>query len=67
MLSIFSAVGSFIVELFFAVMILFCVLFVIGAILAIFGGIVYVAYFFYAIARQDRIKEEKLLKALKKN
>ena len=67
MLSIFSAVGSFIVELFFAVMILFCVLFVACAILAIFGGIVYVAYFFYEDARQDRIEEEKLLKALKKN
>ena len=67
MLSIFSAVGYFIFELLFAVMVLFCVLFAIGAILAIFGGIVYVFYFFYEDARQDRIKEEKLLKALKKN
>ena len=65
MLSIFSAVGGFIVELFFAVMILFCVLFVIGAILAIFGGIVYVAYFFYAIARDERLKELKILENLK--
>ena len=65
MLSILSIIGNFIVELFFAVMILFCVLFVAAAILAIFGGIVYIAYFFYAIAKQDRIKEEKLLKALK--
>ena len=65
MLSILSIIGNFIVELFFAVMILFCVLFVLVAILAIFGGIVYIAYFFYAIAKQDRIKEEKLLKALK--
>ena len=67
MLSIFSAVGSFIVELFFAVMILFCVLFVIGAILAIFSGIVYVAYFFYAIARDERLEELKILESLKKN
>lgn len=65
MLSIFSAVGNFIVELFFAVMILFCVLFVIGAILAIFGGIVYVAYFFYAIARDERLEELKILENLK--
>ena len=65
MLSILSIIGNFSVELFFAVMILFCVLFVAAAILAIFGGIVYIAYFFYAIAKQDRIKEEKLLKALK--
>ena len=67
MLSILSAIGYFIFELFFAVMILFCVLFVIGAILAIFGGIVYVAYFFYAIARDERLEEEKLLESLKKN
>ena len=67
MLSILSAVGSFIVELFFAVMILFCVLFVIGAILAIFGGIVYVAYFFYATARDERLEELKILESLKKN
>lgn len=65
MLSIFSAVGYFIVELLFAVMILFCVLFVIGAILAIFGGIVYVAYFFYAIARDERLEELKILENLK--
>ena len=65
MLSILSIIGNFIAELFFAVMILFCVLFVLVAILAIFGGIVYIAYFFYAIAKQDRIKEEKLLNALK--
>ena len=65
MLSIFSAVGNFIVELFFAVMILFCVLFVIGAILAIFGGIVYVAYYFYAIARDERLEELKILENLK--
>lgn len=67
MLSILSIIGNFIVELFFAVMILFCVLFVAAAILAIFGGIVYIAYFFYAIARDERLEEEKLLKSLKKN
>ena len=67
MLSILSAIGYFIVELFFAIMILFCVLFVIGAILAIFGGIVYVTYFFYAIARDERLEEEKRLESLKKN
>ena len=67
MLSILSIIGNFIVELFFAVMILFCVLFVLAAILAIFGGIVYIAYFFYAIARDERLEEEKLLKSLKKN
>ena len=67
MLSILSAIGYFIVELFFAVMILFCVLFVIGAILAIFGGIVYVAYFIYATARDERLEELKILESLKKN
>lgn len=67
MLSILSAIGYFIVELFFAILILFCVLFVFAAILAIFGGIVYVAYFFYAEARDERLEEEKLLESLKKN
>ena len=67
MLSILSIIGNFTVELFFAVMILFCVLFVAAAILAIFGGIVYIAYFFYAITRDERLEEEKLLKSLKKN
>ena len=67
MLSFLSAVGYFIVELFFAIMILFCVLFAFAAILAIFGGIVYIAYFFYAEARDERLEEEKLLESLKKN
>lgn len=67
MLSILSAIGYFIVELFFAILILFCVLFVFAAILTIFGGIVYIAYFFYATARDERLEEEKLLESLKKN
>lgn len=67
MLSFLSAIGYFIFELCFAVMILFCVLFATVAILAIFGGTVYIAYFFYADARDERLEEEKLLKSLKKN
>lgn len=67
MLAILSTIGYYILAFAVAVILLISILFVACAVLAIFGGVVYVCYFIYKDARQDRIKEEKLLKALKKN
>ena len=67
MLAILSTIGYYILAFAVVVILLISILFVACAVLAIFGGVVYVCYFFYEDARQDRIKEEKLLKALKKN
>ena len=67
MLAILSTIGYYILAFAVVVILLISILFVACAVLAIFGGVVYVFYFFYKDARQDRIKEEKLLKALKKN
>ena len=67
MLAILSTIGYYILAFVVAVTLLIGILFVACAVLAIFGGVVYIFYFFYKDARQDRIKEEKLLRALKKN
>ena len=67
MLAILSTIGYYILAFVVTVTLLFSILFVACAVLAIFGGTVYIFYFIYEDARQDRIKEEKLLKALKKN
>lgn len=67
MLAILSTIGYYILAFVVTVTLLISILFVACAVLAIFGGVVYVCYFFYEDARQDRIKEEKLLKDLKKN
>lgn len=67
MLAILSTIGYYIVAFAVVVILLIGILFVACAVLAIFSGVVYVCYFFYEDTRQDRIKEEKLLKALKKN
>ena len=67
MLAILSTIGYYILAFVVTVTLLISILFVACAVLAIFGGAVYVFYFIYKDARQDRIKEEKLLKALKKN
>lgn len=67
MLAILSTIGYYIVAFAVVVTFLIIILFATCAVLAIFGGVVYVCYFYYEDARQDRIKEEKLLKALKKN
>lgn len=67
MLAILSTIGYYILAFAVVVILLISILFVAYAVLTIFGGVVYVCYFCYEDARQDRIKEEKLLKALKKN
>lgn len=67
MLAILSTIGYYILTFAVAVILLISILFAACSVLAIFGGVVYVCYFFYEDARQERIKEEKLLKALKKN
>ena len=67
MLAILSTIGYYILAFVVTVTLLISILFVACTVLAIFGGVVYVFYFIYKDARQDRIKEEKLLKALKKN
>ena len=67
MLAILSAIGYYILAFAVAVILLISILFVTCAVLAIFGGVVYVCYCIYDNARQDRIEEEKLLKPLKKN
>ena len=67
MLAILSTIGYYILAFAVVVILLISILFAACAVLAIFGGVVYVCYFFYKDAKQDRIKEEKLLKALKKN
>lgn len=67
MLAILSTIGYYILAFVVTVTLLISILFVACAVLAIFSGVVYVFYFIYKDARQDRIKEEKLLKALKKN
>ena len=67
MLAILSTIGYYILAFVVAVTLLISILFVACGVLTIFGGLVYVFYFFYEDARQDRLKEEKLLKALKKN
>ena len=67
MLAILSTIGYYILAFVVAVILLISILFVACAVLAIFGGVVYVCYCIYDNARQDRIEEEKLLKALKKN
>ena len=67
MLAILSTIGYYILAFEVVVILLISIIFVACAVLAIFGGVVYVCYFFYEDARQERIKEEKLLKALKKN
>ena len=66
MLAILSTIGYYILAFVVAVTLLFIILFATCAVLAIFGGTVYIFYFIYEDARQDRIKEEKLLKSLEK-
>ena len=66
MLAILSTIGYYILAFVVTVTLLFIILFVTCGVLAIFGGTVYIFYFIYEDARQDRIKEEKLLKSLEK-
>ena len=67
MLAILSTIGYYILAFAVVVILLISILFAACAVLAIFGGVVYVCYCIYDNARQDRIEEEKLLKTLKKN
>ena len=66
MLAILSTIGYYILAFVVTVTLLFIILFATCAVLTIFGGTVYIFYFIYEDARQDRIKEEKLLKSLEK-
>ena len=66
MLAILSTIGYYILAFVVTVTLLITILFAACAVLAIFGGTVYFFYFIYEDARQDRIKEEKLLKSLEK-
>ena len=66
MLAILSSIGYYILAFIVIVTFLIIILFATCAVLAIFGGVVYIFYFIYKDARQDRIKEEKLLKSLEK-